>query len=87
MGKDTSTSLRMRYIPTTHVLTVPSGWIFQKDNGSCHTSMLVRNWFEEERSTVMDWPAQSPDLNPVEHLWDQIKTIVQEQNPQNLREL
>ena len=35
----------------------------------------------------MDWPAQSTDLNPIENLWDQIKTMVQEQNPTSVKEL
>ena len=34
----------------------------------------------------MDWPAQSTDLNPIK-LWDQIKTMVQEQNPTSVKEL
>ena len=37
--------------------------------------------------TVMDWPAQSPDVNPIEHFWNQIKTMVQEQNPASVKEL
>ena len=35
----------------------------------------------------MEWPAQLPDLNPIENLWDQLKTVVQEQNPTNVTEL
>ena len=35
----------------------------------------------------MDWPAQSPDLNPIGNLWDQIKTMVKEQNPTSVKEL
>ena len=34
----------------------------------------------------MDWPAQSTDLNPIK-LWDQIKTMVREQNPTSVKEL
>ena len=59
-------------ISTTHLLTITSGWIFQQDNATCHTSRLVREWFNDEQITVMDSPAQSTDLNPIENLWDQI---------------
>ena len=34
-------------ISTTHLLTITSGWIFQQDNATCHTSKLVREWFNE----------------------------------------
>ena len=69
------------------MLTIPDGWIFQHDNTTCHTCRLVKGWFKEGGITFMEWPAQSPDLNPIENLWDQLKTMVQEQNPTNVTEL
>ena len=74
-------------IPTRHILTIPDGWIFQHDDATCHTSCLVKGWFKEEGITFMEWPAQSPDLNPIENLWDQLKIMIQEQNPTNVTEL
>ena len=53
-------------ISSTHTLSMPRNWIFQQDNTTCHTSRLVQQWFHDENVTVMEWPAQSPDLNPVE---------------------
>ena len=35
----------------------------------------------------MNRPAQSPNLNPIENMWDHLKTIVQEKNPKNVKEL
>ena len=35
----------------------------------------------------MEWPEQSPDLNPIENLWDQLTTMIQEQYPTNVTEL
>jgi hypothetical protein len=43
-------------------------WIFQYDNDPKHTSKLVKSWPKSQNIRVLKWPAQSPDLNPIELL-------------------
>ena len=69
------------------VASWPHGWMFQHDNATCHASRLVKGVFKEEGISFMEWPAQSPDLNPIENLFDELKTMFQEQNPTNVIEL
>src|SRR3979490_1208343 len=47
--------------------------IFQQDNDPKHTSRKAINWMEENDITLLDWEPQSPDLNPIVHLWHHIK--------------
>jgi transposase len=47
--------------------------IFQQDNDPKHTSRTANKWMEDHEITVLDWPPNSPDVNPIEHLWGHIK--------------
>ena len=57
------------------------------DNDPKHTSKVVAKWLKENTIKVLDWPSQSPDLNPVENLWAELKKRVRARWPTNLTQL
>ena len=48
-------------------------FLLMQDNATPHTANVTTRFLEEQGIGTLDWPAKSPDLNPIENLWDQVK--------------
>lgn len=49
--------------------------IIMQDNVRPHTTKVVREYLNEVNIRRFDWPACSPDINPVEHVWNEFETM------------
>ncbi len=58
-------------LPSAVKLCGDANFIFQQDLAPAHTAKGTKSWFNDHGVTVLDWPANSPDLNPIENLQTQ----------------
>ena len=69
------------------MLSLTNEWIFQHDNDPKHLAAIVTSWLNGNKINCINWPSFSPDLNPIEHLWDEIERRMKKTSPRNMREL
>ena len=57
------------------------------DGAPSHTARATGGLLQANRINVLPWPSLSPDLNPIEHIWDVIGQRVRSRVPLNIRDL
>ena len=74
-------------LPSAEKLYGDEDFIFQHDLAPAHSAKTTGKWFTDHGITVLSWPANSPDLNPIENLWDIVKRKLRDARPNTLDEL
>ncbi len=81
-----------RYIKVLEQHMLPSRWrlfqgrpcVFQQDNAKPHTAAITTAWLHSRRVLVLNWPACSPDLSPIENIW---QWKIRQRRPRTLQQL
>lgn len=60
---------------------------FLQDGAPCHASKRIKNFLKEQPFEVIDWPGNSPDLNPIENAWNFMKEEVKRQDTSSVPKL
>ena len=74
-------------LPAADQLYGDADFTFQQDLAPAHSAKTTSTWFKDHGIRVLDWPANSPDLNPIENLWRIVKRKMQYARPNNAEEL
>ncbi len=74
-------------LPSPDQLFKDADFIFQQDLAPAHTAKSTKSWLNDHGVCVLDWPANSPDLNPIENLWGIVKRKMRNNRPKNADEL
>ena len=79
--------LEQKLIPRARKFYGQHKWIFQQDNDSKQVAKLTKGWFRNDKISVLSWPSQLPDLNPIENFWKMFKTAVHKRSSKSLADL
>ena len=80
---------RTTYMYVPHGRTYRNNWLLADDNARPHRDCVVDAYLHEQDIIRMDWAPYRPDMNSIEHIWDEIGRGLEELDPQsvNLRQL
>lgn len=79
----------LRPIVRPYAGAVGPGFLLVQDNARPHVARVCRQFLDEEGIDTIEWPSRSPDLNPIEHLWDVMYRCIRRHQvpPQTVQEL
>ena len=63
----------------TH-MSIHQSLIFMHDGAPCRQSKIVKQFFTKNHTNIVNWPGNSPDLNPIENLWSTMKDLVSQKH-------
>ena len=88
MMKDNDVDILKPHLKTSvRKLKLVCNWVFQIDNDPKHTSKVVAKWLKDNKVKVLEQSSQSPDLNPTENVWAELKKCVRAMGPTNMTQL
>lgn len=57
--------------------------IFMQDSAPCHTAKSIKNFLREKNVPLLEWPGNSPEMNPIENVWECLKREIGKDNVTN----
>ena len=79
--------LEQHMLPSKQRLFHGRPCLFQQDNAKPHSACLTTAWLRSKRVRVLDWPACSPDLSPIENVWRIMKRKIRQRRPRTVEQL
>ncbi|GBN13911.1 Transposable element Tcb1 transposase [Araneus ventricosus] len=81
MAPDYIRVLEVNLRPSLQRLFGRKRYLFQQDNAGPHTAKITKTWLRKKRVPVLEGPAASPDLSPIENIWRILKWNMAQRRP------
>ena len=79
--------LKQNLLKSTQKLNLPRDFYFQQDRDPKHMAYIVRQWIIYNTAHTLNTPPQSPDMNPIEHVWNELEKRIRKHNITSKSEL
>ena len=87
MNSEVYRNILSAHIQPNSAKLIGRGFKIQMYNDPKHTVKATQEFFKAKKWNILQWPSQSPDLNPIEHAFHLLKTRLKAERPANKQKL